>query len=120
MLSRNVYAKVRWAVLLFALGCGGKLDGDDRPSDDSSMDAPDARKPSQSGKDPDGATALAECEPGFDPDREPGRNCDWVVDGMCYADKLAACACACPANAQDTFCISDFPQENGRVRVSCF
>lgn len=121
MPSRLPDTRLWLAVVLLALGCGGKLDGDDaskqRPT---SPETAEGSEPPASGKPPQGTTPLADCEPGFNPVREPERSCNWTVDGQCYEDKLAACACACPASSQDTVCSSDFPLENGRVPVSCF
>jgi hypothetical protein len=45
-------------------------------------------------------------------------SCSYLVDGRCYAKKLDACACACPAD-HDSVCISDFPSNDAPVQVSC-
>jgi hypothetical protein len=56
---------------------------------------------------------------GFDRYEEPGRDCNWLVDDVCYEDKLAACACACPGGTVVSTCSSGFPTRNGRVPVYC-
>jgi hypothetical protein len=75
------------------------------------------------GSNPDwmqGGTPLGECELGFRADEEPGRRCDWVYQGRCYATKVDACECACPRGRKGSVCSSDFAEPNGRTPVSCY
>jgi hypothetical protein len=68
---------------------------------------------------PGDQVSLPGCELG---DRDIGRRgeeCLWLADGRCYADKLEACACICPAG-NGSVCSSGFDDpENGRVAVYC-
>jgi hypothetical protein len=67
-----------------------------------------------------GPTSLKACKPGFDPASFPERDCAFVGAGLCYAEKLDACACVCPRASQSSVCSSDFPDgPNGHVLVTC-
>ncbi len=62
---------------------------------------------------------LPPCKPGFSPAAHPGEPCPYVYDGLCYADKLSACGCACKGRSGST-CSSGFPALDGTTKVSCF
>lgn len=88
---------MRWLVFLGALwltACGGRVEND--PNDDAPLPA----------------TPLGECVPGHSHYQAPELPCPWMADGLCYPDKLAACACACPRD-RDSWCTSDFPKDDG-------
>lgn len=106
--------------LLVGVACGGKIEedaGGDRRDTASPPTANEQRPaaPRWGGSD---RTKLPDCEPGFELGDEPDRSCDWFADGLCYSDKLVACACVCPPHGGST-CLSGFPEENGRVEVYC-
>ena len=122
---------IRWVTVALVLaGCGGRIDeggddgagpsdhpssssggGDDEPSDD----------PDEPTEPSDGGVSLPGCEMGFDASAERDRPCNWLAKGLCYEDKLAACACVCPRDSSATSnCSSGFPVEDGRVDVYCY
>ena len=63
--------------------------------------------------------ALPPCVPGLErrAARAGGVDCNWLVSGRCYEDRLDACACACPRD-RDSTCISGSPGDE--VDVTCF
>ena len=127
----------RSALLVFAfasslLACGGRVD----PGDDGEASETGGTTGAGSGTDNPGSnstggsskpgslfdvTELGPCHPGFDPRVEPTRACDWIAKGLCYDTKLAACACVCPVNRQDSVCSSGFENgPNGKTLVTCY
>jgi hypothetical protein len=46
-----------------------------------------------------------------------GVTCNWLVQDRCYAQRIAACACACPRDRMST-CLSGLP--GNEVEVTCF
>jgi hypothetical protein len=109
-----------WAALIAGVACGGKATDD---SDDEGNAPTAQRDPAPAGEGDssasNGGTPLPECRLGFDSDEEPDRPCNWLANGRCYEDKLAACACVC-SRKKNTTCSSGFDEPNGRVKVSCF
>lgn len=126
----NTASAARWsplalAVALSVLGCGGRAESGDDDATDSTITGtsePTPASPGGSSKSGSsfGATELGPCHLGFDPVVDPARSCDWLAKGLCYETKLAACACVCPANRQDSVCSSGFDNgPNGRTLVIC-
>lgn len=108
---------VALAVLL-ASGCGGKVRKDGEP--DTTSTEPVGGTDEEKGTDEAGDTfALPECTKGFSPIEEPRRICNYVVSGRCYDTKEDACGCACP-RMNGTTCMSEFPQDDGHVEVTCW
>ena len=97
-------------LLVFLAGCGGEV----KKSDPIQTDGGE----SNGGGGGFSSTALPGCSPGFKPEDQPSRSCDFLADGLCYESKVAACACVCP-NRSNTNCTSGFPRPNGRVVVTC-
>ena len=101
-----------WCLLLIA-GCGGQI---------RKSEADDAATPtgaSGNGSSMPGNLSLPDCNKGFDPNEQPMKSCDFVVEGLCYESKIAACACACPRDRSNTNCSSGFPIPDGHVLVTC-
>jgi len=101
---------------LCLLACGGKLnEGDGAESSDAGASSVPATG-SQSGN-----TKLGPCQLGFVLEAEPTRDCAWLARERCYETKLAACACICPVNRQDSVCSSGFDAgPNGKTEVKCY
>ena len=112
-----------WAtglVVLGVLGCGGVVERGEKEDTESPGSGDEPADPSgqaDSGLDP--SVGLGKCGGGFDRYELPERDCNWVVEDICYEDKLDACACACPKGTVSTTCSSGFPQQDGRVPVYC-
>ena len=65
------------------------------------------------------SSPLGQCRAGSPWDPNVDQPCPWVADGLCYADKAAACACACPSD-HDSWCASDLSEPGGApVNVTC-
>lgn len=64
------------------------------------------------------STPLGDCSPGYP--YEPGSDepCPYLAEGLCYPDKLAACACVCPAD-HDSWCSSGYPTGGQPTVVTC-
>ena len=108
-----------WGVLALCLGgCGGEVER--APSKPSSKVGAPSSEPLDGGAALDPQETLGDCEGGFDPSEEPDRDCNWVAEDICYEDKLAACACACPMGTAVSTCTSGFPYPDGEVDVYCF
>lgn len=59
---------------------------------------------------------LEDCELGQAP---PQTDCSYMVDGLCYADQPAACACACP-RSRNTTCFATIRANTwGAREVTC-
>lgn len=118
----------RWVtVALVTAGCGGRTDepGDEGTSPSDPPTSSPEEGEDEPGHDPhepsDGGVLLPGCEKGFDASAEPERPCNWLAKGLCYEDKLAACACVCPRDSSATSnCSSGFPVEDGQVAVYCY
>jgi hypothetical protein len=119
------------ALSLFALAaCGGRTEGGFGDLDTP----PVALDPGQGNDDPgsidgnNGAggnkgsrgglwgnkTPLEPCVLGIEQWRVT--ECDYYAEGRCYATKLAACACVCPPDSQNSVCLSSFDVPS---RVTC-
>ncbi len=115
-----------WILIAFAglIGCGGQVDGGGsaEPDPDAMTPTPSDQepRPGPNGNDPlNDPTSLGECTPGFKQSAEPGRACAWLAKGLCYDEKLEACACICPMGMST--CSSGFDNgPDGQVRVSCY
>jgi hypothetical protein len=96
------------AVVFFALGCG------------SDTDLGGGVGGSGNGGSGSGSVQLPPCQPGFDPEKEPDRLCNWLAGGRCYDTLDGACACICPLDHPAT-CVSSGlnARPGGRVPVSC-
>jgi len=105
-------------LLLGLTHCGGEVKREPKEDSDPLPGQAEPGDPSDSDVGP-GTDVLGKCEAGFDRYEEPDRDCNWVVNGLCYEEKLDACACACPGGTAVTTCSSGFPQRNGRVPVYC-
>lgn len=107
------------ALATFAFGCGGRVDpgdGEGETSGGSTSNGGESKPGNSTGGtskpgSPFDSTELGPCHPGFDPDQEPTRRCVWLAKGLCYDTKLAACACVCPRNRQDSVCSSGFEDD---------
>jgi hypothetical protein len=113
------------AALGFALACGGKTDGIDEGTGGGDDGPAVAQGGSTSGTSNPGAspgnTELGMCKLGFLLVDEPSRDCAWLARERCYDTKLAACACVCPSNRQDSICSSGFYDgPNGKTEVKCY
>lgn len=120
--AKSVFGVALAFTLASAVGaCGGRTTEDEAPEPERPT-ASSGQTPSQAGSTDagSGATALGPCMPGFNPADEPGHACNWLADGLCYDTKVAACSCVCPRNKTNSSCVSDFFQENGRTKVTCF
>jgi hypothetical protein len=129
--KRASYGLVRscWVLGSLAMACGGRTDGglEDAgpyaPLDSSSEGGSGqggagqggAGKNAPKGTVLNGPTSLGACQPGVPEER--ASSCDFVVKGLCYPTKLAACACVCPRDSQNSTCVSSFDLPS---RVSCF
>ncbi len=115
----------RWiAVGLVAFGCGGKTDDEGQEPDSTGSPSDSSGSGAAAGDGEDGAwdaaAPLGKCGQGFDYSDAKGRHCNWMVAGVCYEDKLDACACACPSNVSTSSCYSGWPVEDGKVLVYCY
>jgi len=115
-----------WAIaaLCSAVACGGKTDGTEE-GDGSNDGLSGAQAGSTSGTANPGSspgnTELGMCKLGFLLVDEPSRECAWLARERCYDTKLAACACICPSNRQDSICSSGFYDgPNGKTEVKCY
>lgn len=114
---------VFWFAASLALSaCGGQVeqgggtdDGEGAVSEEEQPDGMEPTPPRTAG-----GSKLPECAPGFAPEEQPARDCDWLGAGLCYATKLEACACVCPRSQKESTCISGFGYPNARERVTCY
>jgi hypothetical protein len=137
---------VRHGVVLssFVLGltfaCGGKTSID--PDGSGSQAPPEAGDGSSDGSKPGGGAEpgngptsggsnpgirfddgdpLGACQEGFFEIEQPSRDCNCLVEGVCFDTKAQACACICPRNSSHNTCVSTRDcEKDSRTAVSCF
>ncbi len=103
------------AVLLMVSACGGRVDG---PGGDNAVGGNSGASGGTGGKNLKGdSEKLPPCAPGFEPgtSSEP---CNWMADGLCYVERIDACACVCPTSGSST-CQSGF-LDDPPVEVFCY
>src|SRR5438046_452641 len=115
VMMRRVFATLACG---FSAACGGIVQtGEPGPSPTTGPDASVAAS-SPAGSAP--TVDLPQCKLGFSSSAHPELACPFVVDGLCYGDKLSACGCACKGRSGST-CTSGFPALSGgnAVSVTC-
>lgn len=103
--------------LALIIGCGGQT-VDPGPGPESTGSRGGSTGSTRNGAGGDTGVDLPACVKG----REIGTGtCPWLgADGLCYDDKLGACACNCPRD-HDSLCSSGLPgNEYSQTRVECF
>ncbi|HEX2732541.1 MAG TPA: hypothetical protein VHM70_13105 [Polyangiaceae bacterium] len=125
----------QWArgfgIALVVMGCGarsGLPDTDPSPkpahSDQAGSEknkpvSPDAIETADEPGNPDEPFGMSEglppCKLG--PERSSSAMCLYAYSDHCYESRLEACACACPANRTDTYCIAGLPDEFGTTEI---
>jgi hypothetical protein len=69
----------------------------------------------------DEGNPLGPCVSGFIERDDPERDCNCLVEGVCFDTKYDACACICPRDSQANTCVSTQDCEvDSRTKVSCY
>lgn len=114
-----------WASVLL-LGCGARTE---LPFEDPAADSFDiaATSPAPASDSQPGAgrnrrgffedVDLPDCVPGGPP--SSATRCAYMADGLCYPDKISACACVCPPTRSSTCSSGLFENEFGAITVRC-
>lgn len=113
-------AAVVWAAIAAPVsGCGGQAveEGTGGGSSSGSSTSSGSSSSARGGASGTG-TDLPACVEGREPDTG---TCPWLgSDGLCYDDKLSACACSCPRD-RDSVCSSGLPGgDYSMTRVDCY
>ena len=85
-----------------AMACGGSVEREEQGGGEAGQANGDAG--GSKGSNGSNKVPLGECKPGFAPGT-PGKECRWLSDGLCFEERDAACACACPRD-KDSICQS--------------
>ena len=95
---------------IFVVACGGQVDDDGRGTSGGSGGST-AKADGGNGLP---TSPLPPCVPGKPPAEHP--TCPYLASGLCYDDKISACACEC-RKTKGTVCVSGFP--GYQVEVAC-
>jgi hypothetical protein len=124
----NRFMLGRWVCLAGALfvavsACGGRVEvvgdgtgsGAGKPSGSGGSTSPEGTAPGGSS-----TVDLPPCVKGWEPDTG-SLTCPYLgSDGLCYDEKLSACACVCPRNRESSCWSGTSYNEYSRTRVDCF
>ena len=106
-----------WVALLAGAACGGNVDQREEESAGAAGSSSTAAA-TEEAEDPN-TRRLGQCEPGFDPLDEPGKECLFLGDdGLCYKEVDDACDCVCPRNSNST-CFSGYLGSSDTQEVWC-
>jgi hypothetical protein len=110
------WARLAGALLLVATACGGQVVGDGSGKSDGSGGSASRDGTAPGGDD---TVDLPPCVKGWEPETGTVR-CPWLgSDGLCYEEKLSACACICPRNRESSCWSGESYNDFSRTRVDC-